>query len=369
MDGQGRLTPGVVSEERTEKATPKRRRDMRKKGQVARSAELPQAVVLAIVVSLLPMTFGHLTTVFTEDWHNALAEASGPTPMKASVVFGQSLMHAAGALAPLIAALTFASVGAQLIMAGPRPNMNQLKPKFERISPKQGIKRLVSKQVVWELMKSLGKVVVLGALVYGIWQAGVADLLRTPRTLDATVAATGQVVKSMLWRIVALSTVIGLADAVVNKRRHLKSSRMTKQEVKDEYKQSEGSPQAKSAIRARAQKLSRSRMIAAVAKADVILTNPTHYAVALKYEKGSPAPIVIAKGADFVAKKIREEATKNNVPIIENKPLARALFKAVEVGDVIPPNFFRAVAEVLALVYKTKRNRAPRLAPLRTRSA
>lgn len=369
MDGQGRPTPGVVSEERTEKATPKRKRDMRKKGQVARSAELPQAVVLVIVISLLPSTIGHLTTVFTEDWHNALSEAAGPTPMKASVIFGQSLLHAAGALAPVIFALTFASVGAQLIMAGPRPNMNQLKPKFERISPKQGIKRMLSKQVIWELIKTVGKVAILSALVYGVWQAGVADLLRTPRTLDATVGATAKVVKTMLWRIVALSIVIGLADAVVNKRRHLKVSRMTKQEVKDEYKQSEGSPQAKSAIRSRAQKLSRSRMIAAVAKADVILTNPTHFAVALQYEKGSPAPIVVAKGADLVAKKIREEAAKHNVPVIENKPLARALFKAVEVGDVIPANFYRAVAEVLALVFKTKRNRAPRLAPLRTRSA
>jgi flagellar biosynthetic protein FlhB len=289
--------------------------------------------------------------------------------MQATALFGQSLVHAASALGPLIFALAFASVAAQLIMAGPRPNFMLIKPKFERVNPKNGIKRMVSKQVVWELLKTLGKVAVLGGMLYGVWQAGIADLLRTPRTLDATVTATAKVVRTMLWRIVALSVVIAFADAIVNKRRHMKVLKMTKQEVKDEYKQSEGSPQAKSAMRARAQKLSRSRMIAAVAKADVILTNPTHFAVALKYEKGSPAPIVVAKGADLVAKRIREEAAKHNVPVIENKPLARALFKAVEVGDIIPANFYRAVAEVLALVYRTKRNRAPKLAPLRTRSA
>lgn len=342
---------------------------MRQKGQVARSAELPQAVVLAIVVTLLPLTFRKLTTVFTEDWHNALNEAAGPTPLRAGVVLGESLMHSAVALTPIIATLAFASIGAQLVMSGPRPNFNLLKPKFERISPKAGVKRMLSKQVVWELLKTVGKVGALSLLVYGVWEAAIADILTTPRTLEATLRETGKVTTSMLWRVVALSLVIGLADAVVSKRRHMKQSRMTKQEVKEEYKQSEGSPQAKSAIRARAQKLSRSRMIAVVAKADVIITNPTHFAVALKYEKDSPAPMVVAKGADFVAKKIREEAGKHNVPLIENKPLARALFKAVEVGDVIPANFYRAVAEVLALVYRTKKNRAPKLAPLKVRSA
>lgn len=358
-----------MSEERTEKATPKKKRDLRKKGQVARSAELPQAVVLAIVVSLLPMTFGKLTTVFTEDFVKALDEASSPTPFRAGVVMGQSLLHAATALSPIIFTLAIASIGAQLVMSGPRPNFNLVKPKFDKISPKQGLKRMLSKQVVWEMLKTIGKVGLLSVLVYGVWQSGVADMLTTPRTLDASISAVAKTTKSMLWRVVALSMVIGLADAIVSKRRHMKQSKMTKQEVKDEYKQSEGSPQAKSAIRSRAQKLSRSRMIAAVAKADVILTNPTHFAVALQYEKGSPAPIVVAKGADFVAKKIREEGAKHNVPIIENKPLARALFKAVEVGDAIPANFFRAVAEVLALVYRTKKNRAPRLAPVRTRTA
>jgi flagellar biosynthetic protein FlhB len=137
---------------------------------------------------------------------------------------------------------------------------------------------------------------------------------------------------------------------------------MTKQEVKDEFKQSEGSPQAKSAMRGRAIKLSRSRMIAAVAKADAVLVNPTHFAIAIQYEQGSMAPVVLAKGAGVIAEKIRNEATKHNVPIIENKPLVRAMYRKVEVGDMIPAAFYRAIAEVLALVYRTKRRN--RFAPL-----
>jgi flagellar biosynthetic protein FlhB len=347
-----------VSEARTEKATPKRKRELRRKGQVARSTELPQAVVFATVVVLLPGTIRHLVTTLTTDWQRSIGLAAAPTPRSGSAMFGEMLLDAAGALAPMIAALTLVSVGAQLIIAGPRPNMILLKPKFERVSPKSGIKRMISKQVLWELLRTALKLGAVTLVAYGVWQAGVAKLLHSPVTLDGAVHDTGSAIKTLLARLVILSLLIGIADAVVVKRRALKQSRMTKQEVKDEYKQSEGSPQAKSAIRARAQKLSRSRMIAAVAKADVVLTNPTHFAVALKYESGHAAPVVIAKGADLIAKRIREEATKNNVPIIENKPLARALYKAVEVGDVIPAAFYRAVAEVLALVYRTKRRAA-----------
>ena len=347
-----------MSEARTEKATPKRKRELRRKGQVARSTELPQAVVFATVVVLLPGTIRHLVDTLTADWQHSINLASSATPKSGSAMFGQMLLHAAGALAPMIGALTLVSVGAQLVMAGPRPNMVMIKPKFERVSPKSGFKRIVSKQVLWELLRTMLKLAAVVFVTYGIWQAGVAKLLHSPFTLDGAVHDTAGAIKQLLARLVILSLLIGVADAVVVKRRDLKQSRMTKQEVKDEYKQSEGSPQAKSAIRARAQKLSRSRMIAAVAKADVILTNPTHFAVALKYESGHAAPVVIAKGADLIAKRIREEANKHGVPIIENKPLARALYKAVEVGDVIPAAFYRAVAEVLALVYRTKRRAA-----------
>jgi flagellar biosynthetic protein FlhB len=311
---------------------------------------------------LLPSTIHHLVTTFSADWRVALGTAASATPKKGSVVFGKMLVDSAVALAPMIAALALASVTSQLVMAGFRPNFMLIKPKFEKVNPKNGIKRLVSKQVIWELLKTAGKVGVLALVTVGVWKAGVSDLLTTPRTLSKTIAATGATLRTLLLRVVILSMLIGIADAVVAKRRYLKQSRMTKQEVKDEHKQNEGSPQAKSAMRSRALKLSRTRMIAAVAKADAVLVNPTHLAIAIKYEQGTAAPIVLAKGAGVIAEKIRDEATKHGVPIVENKPLVRAMFRKVEVGDMIPAAFYRAIAEVLALVYRTKRR--SRLAPL-----
>ncbi|HVV35275.1 MAG TPA: EscU/YscU/HrcU family type III secretion system export apparatus switch protein [Acidimicrobiales bacterium] len=351
-----------MSEERTEKATPKRRRELRRKGTVARSAELPQAIVLLVVVVLLPTTIRHLVTTVTQDWRLALGTAASATPKKGSAVFGKMLLDSAGALAPMIGALALASVTSQLVMSGFKPNFMLIKPKFEKINPKNGIKRLVSKQVIWELLKTMGKVGALALVTIGVWKAGVSNLLTTPRTLSHTVSATGNTLRTLLLRVVVLSMLIGIADAVVAKRRYLKQSRMTKQEVKDEHKQNEGNPHAKSAMRTRAIKLSRSRMIAAVAKADAVLVNPTHLAIAIKYEQGSAAPIVLAKGAGVIAEKIRDEATKHGVPIIENKPLVRAMFRKVEVGDMIPAAFYRAIAEVLALVYRTRRR--SRFAPL-----
>jgi flagellar biosynthetic protein FlhB len=285
-------------------------------------------------------------------------------------VFGKFLVDSAWALAPMIGALAFSSLTAQLIMAGFRPNFTLIKPKFERISPKSGIKRLISKQVIWEFLKTVMKVGALVMVTIGVWKAGVSDLLTTPRTLGKTIEMTGTTLHTLLMRIVMLSVLIGIADAVVSKRRHLKTARMTKQEVKDEFKQNEGNPHAKSAMRSRAIKLSRSRMIAAVAKADAVLVNPTHLALAIKYEQGSPAPIILAKGAGVTAEKIRDEAKKHGVPIIENKPLVRAMYRKVEVGDMIPAAFYRAVAEVLALVYRTRRNRFAKPRPsLRSRIA
>lgn len=346
-----------MSDDKTEKPTPKRKRDLRRKGQVARSQELPQAVVLGVVVLLLPSTLGRLSTSLSNDWQQTLGLASSATPFSASKAFAQMLMHSAWAIAPIVGALTFTSLLSQFVMVGPRPNMVMVKPKFERVSPKAGIKRMISKQVIWELIKTLMKLGAVSLVTYGVWQAGVARLLHTPSTLQGAIDQTTGTVRGLLFRVAILSLLIGVTDAVVAKRRHLKASRMTKQEVKDEYKQSEGSPMAKQAMRSRAAKLSRTRMIAAVAKADVVLANPTHFAVALAYEKGNAAPVVLAKGSDLMAKRIREEAAKHNVPVIENKPLARALFAAVEVGDAIPAAFYRAVAEVLALVYRTKRQR------------
>lgn len=353
--GAGKADGPRVSDGRTENATPKRRQDLRRKGQVARSAELPQGVVLVLAVALLPATARHLASTLSVDWELALGRAASYGPSSAAALLGTSLLHAFVALAPMVAVVGGGSVVAQLAVTHARPNPSLVRPKFERISPKNGIKRLVSKQVLWELLRNVAKLGTLGLVAYGTWRAGVAGLLASNGTLDTELGATAAVLRSLLARAAALALLIGVADAVVVLRRHRKQVRMTKQEVKDEHRQTEGNPHAKSELRSRAAKLSRSRMIAAVAKADVVLTNPTHLAVALQYEPGTAAPVVVAKGADDVAGRIREQARRHGVPVVENKPLARGLFRAVDVGDHIPVALYQAVAEVLAAIWRTGR--------------
>jgi flagellar biosynthesis protein FlhB len=348
----------VSKSDRTEQATPKRRRDARRKGQVARSVELPQALSLLAVVFTLPMVLPRLGDTLMTDWQLATARAATAGPDEATALLGHFLFDVFKALLPLVLAVMAAGVAAGVAMSGGRPNAALLKPRFEKISPKAGIKRLASKQTLWELAKTALKMALVAAVAVGAWQAGLADVMSASGSLDGSIDAVTASISGMVRRVALLGLLVGTADAVVAHRRHRSSLRMTKQEVKEEMKQSEGDPHVKAAIRGRQAKLSRSRMMAAVAGADVILTNPTHLAIALAYEPGSGAPTVVAKGADRMAERIRAEATAHGIPLMENKPLARALYRTVEVGDEIPAAFYRAVAEILALVYRTRARRA-----------
>lgn len=344
--------------DRTEQATPKRRRDARRKGQVARSAELPQALSLLAIVVILPMVLPRLGHTLATDWELATARAATAGPDGAVSLLGLFLADALLAILPLVAAVMVAGVTAGVVMSGGRPNMALLKPRFDKVNPKAGIKRLVSKQQLWELAKTTIKIALVAGVAVGAWQAGLARVMSASGSLDGSIQAVTASISGMVRRVAILALLVGTADAVIAHRRHRQSLRMTKQEVKDEFKQTEGNPHAKAAIRGRQAKLSRSRMMAAVAGADVVLTNPTHLAIALAYEPGSAAPTVVAKGADRMAERIRAEATKHGIPLMENKPLARALYRAVDVGEAIPVAFYRAVAEILALVYRTRARRA-----------
>lgn len=344
--------------DRTEQATPKRRRDARRKGQVARSVELPQALSLLAIAFTLPLTLPRLGHALATSWELATARAGNSQPHEAAGLLGLFLTDAFRALLPLVLAVMGAGVVAGVAMSGGRPNPALLKPRFDKVSPKAGIKRLVSKQTLWELAKTALKMALVAFAAFGAWQAGLAALQAAGGSLDGSLSAVTGSVSGMIRRAALLGVLLGAVDAVVAHRRHRSSLRMTKQEVKEEMKQTEGNPHMKAALRGRQAKLSRTRMIAAVAGADVILTNPTHLAIALAYQPGSAAPTVVAKGADRMAERIRVEATKHGVPLMENKPLARSLYRAVEVGDEIPAAFYRAVAEILALVYRTRARRA-----------
>lgn len=344
-----------MSGEKTEKATPKRLRKLREEGQVARSIELPAAVGLVVCVFLLPGALARMAEVIQVALVVCLGE-----PVKdlavAKTTAVQMSQDAALAMAPLVGALALASVVASAALSRSGANPHVLRPRAVRVSPKQGVKRLVSPQVAFDLVKSTAKLGLLAVLAYGSWTAGYQALLSGPGTVDSLVDIVSDATGEMVVRVAVLALLVGLADAWWSKHRFDKQAKMSHNDIRDEHKTSEGSPEIKAAIRARQAKMSRSRMIAAVAGADVVLANPTHLVVALKYGPGMAAPVVVAKGAGVIADRIKAEAAAHDVPVVPDKPLARAIYRAAEIGDPVPVEVYRAVAEVLATVYSTRRS-------------
>ena len=343
--------------DKTEKPTTKKRHDARKKGMAARSSELPQAVSLVVAAVMLPLLLPGLLVRMGEIWRTAISPTTITDPQVSVAVFGQLLWEGLRVFLPLVALTTTASVAAQLALTGGKPNPYKLKPQWSNLNPMKGLKRLVSVQVVWDFGRTLSKIALLILLTWGLYDRTVERVLGGSRLLSGTLGGIGLTVRDLLIRASIAALLVGLADALFNKYRYTKQLRMTKQEVKDEAKQTESSPQVKAEIRRRQGELSRNRMIAAVSEASVVITNPTHLAIALAYEATESAPKVVAKGAGVVADKIRAEARKHGVPIRENKPLARAMFHSIDVDQLIPAEFFAAVAAVLAAVYRARTRR------------
>lgn len=345
-------------DDRTEKPTPRRRQEARKRGESARSVELPQAASLVAVVVMLPLVVPRLTEALTDGWARSLALAQNPEPHLATAVLGDTLVAAALALAPMLAMTALMSVTAQAALVGGRPNIHRLKPRFDGLNPVAGVKRLFSRQILWELFRTSAKLAAVAVVAVMGWEAAAAAFTGGPRPIRSIISTIAAESNRLLVRLAVLAAAVGIADAVVSRRRFEKKLRMTKQEAKEDHRQAEGDPVIRAEVRRRMTRMSRLRMMAEVARADVVLTNPTHIAVALRYRDDDPAPVVVAKGAGFVARRIREEAERHGVPVRENKPLARALHATVEIGQVIPVELYRAVAEVLAVIYRAK-NRLP----------
>lgn len=229
-----------------------------------------------------------------------------------------------------------------------------LQPKFSKLNPVSGMKKLFSKEKIVELIKSIAKIILIMAVVYNTIKGDWVYLVKFYQMpLTQAIELIGSIVINMGLKISLVFMVIAFADLFYQRWKFHEDIKMSKQEVKDEYKNAEGDPQIKGKIRQKMREASQRRMMQDVPKADVVITNPTHYAVAIRYDanEGS-APKVLAKGADFVAQKIKEIARENNVEIVENKPLARMLYANVEIGQEVPPELYQSVAEVLALVYK-----------------
>jgi len=346
-----------TGQERTELATPRRRREARERGQVARSVELSSFLVLLaslLALAALAPQLGRGLGRFLVGGIDAAFTVSldaGTLPILSRLWVGEALRL----LAPLWLILLVVGIAASVAQVGFSVNGALLAPKPERIDPLAGFRRLFSKRSGFELAKSLVKMAMLLAITW--WTlSGRAEAIigLSGLELGPALAVLGKTALLLAGRLILLLVVLAGADYAFQRWQHEQDIMMTPQELKEEYKETEGDPLLKSRLRALQRELSLRRMMEDVKRADVVVTNPTHYAVALSYKEEEGAPRVLAKGADLVAARIRETAQAAKVPVVENAPLARALFAECEVGDRIPLKLFQAVAELLAYVYRLR---------------
>ncbi|MEW5978217.1 MAG: flagellar biosynthesis protein FlhB [Acidobacteriota bacterium] len=346
---------------RTEKATPKRRSDASRKGQIARSPTVPSAFILLGLGLFLGSFAGSMVTDLAGMVRQSIV-FQFPEPLtveKLQQAFVRCGVDAFRVLAMLTALAMTLSITANVAQGGVALSTYRLRFRFENLNPASGLKRLLPGFAGAELAKNLLIIGLVAHLAYSLYREALDEIPRY--ILMSPVQSAGQV-GLMLLRLMVKSgwylLVIGAADYWWKRRQHEENLKMTKQDVKDEAKNVEGNPEVKSRIRRKQREIAMRRMMADVPKADVVITNPTHYAVALSYVPGKmSAPTVLAKGQGYVALRIREIAGQHKVPLVENKPLAQSLFKMAEVGQQIPHELFKAVAEVLAYIYKLRATR------------
>lgn len=346
-----------MSDEKTEAPTSRRRSEARKKGQVVKSTEVNTALALLIGFWVLSASGARSGDAYTELMrytfsHLATLEITPTSLQSGGMAVGSIMVQM---LAPLVGALMVVGVTANLAQVGFLFSGQALKLDPKRIDPMSGLKRLFALRGVVELFKSLTKIMLVGIVVYTAIRDNFSALIATTHlNLDAAMASIIQVAIMVGIRVGVMMFFIAAADYIYQRYEHEKNLKMSKQEIREEMKSMEN-PQLKARIRARQRQMAMSRMMAAVPQADVVITNPTHYAVALKYDqKKMMAPQVVAKGKLLVAQRIKDLAKENNVPLVENKPLARGLFDKAEIGDSVPFEMYKAVAEVLAFVYRLK---------------
>lgn len=348
----------LFNQEKTEEATPKRKEEARKKGQVAKSQEIGSAFVILSAFFALkmlgPYIYEQLTaymrTVFS---HFATADFTINQVHILLIEFG---VVALKTVLPVMLVVMVISLAVNLLQVGFVLSFEPLMPKLERINPISGFQRLFSLRSVVELVKALCKLTIIGYFVYRFIMRETAQVpqLISADLFDSLRYSSG-LVADLALEIGAVILVLAALDYFYQWWEHNKSLRMSKQDIKEEFKQTEGNPLIKGKIKERQRAMALRRMMQEVPKATAVVTNPTHFAVAIRYDKSMSAPQVVAKGQDFLAERIKQMARENRVTVVENKPLARALYATVEVGETIPPELYQAVAEVLAYVFRLKK--------------
>ncbi len=347
--------------EKTEEPTAKKLTDARKKGQAAKSKEITTASSLLIFFIAIKIFLGFIGGRFLESYHYLYSGITKYTDNEFTLQIACSLLGSVFqiiiiTLIPFLA-ISFATVFiSELVQVKWQISFEPMKPNFNKFNPISGMKRLFSKDKIVDLVISLVKIAVLTYIVYDFLKDRWAMVLNMySYTLFQAIELIGNTVIDIGIRISVIFFIVAVADWRYRKWKFHEDMKMTKQEVKDEFKNAEGDPKIKSQQRARMQQASQRRMMNALPQADVVITNPTHLAVAILYDKTKyEAPIVVAKGADFLAAKIKDVANENDIEIVENKPLARMLYHNVDVGAQIPPELYQMVAEILAYVYNIK---------------
>lgn len=348
---------GSDTGEKTEAPTPKKLRDLRKKNTARRSQDLPSAMSLLALAMLLPLLVGNLHTALLAMMKASFTAAGTVDEKQATELLGAAVAAAfAPVMWPLLGVMAAIAL-THMIYTRQKPNPAALKPQWKSLHPKEGVKRIVSVNSLVELGKGLAKVTAVGVVAYLSWKSGVTALLAGVASVEEFARSVGGTVRTMFAQIAAVALAIGAVDAAWQAKRFNKQAKMSKYEVKKEHKQSEGDPMIKAQIRQRGQALTRNAMVAAAADADVVIVNPTHIAIALRYSPDMPAPQVIAKGAGHVAARIRQVALDAGVPIRQDVPLARALHKSADVGQWIPVELYAAAARLLAEVFKEQRRK------------
>jgi len=339
--------------ERTEQATDKRMREVRSKGQLSRSQDLTAWVGIGAAAVMMPMTIEAGAAAGRAQLFDIRTVAENPDPERALQLLAEGLGTMGGILTPMLIVVCVAVLAGSIAQGG--IHIKKVAGKYDQFNPVTGLARTFGAQAMWQGVKALAKTIVVGVVLTSVIQ-GLTPVLMTAGGLPVTVliGAAGDGTAALVQSAVIAGLVLAAADVMVVMRRNRKRTRMTKKEVTDEHKSSEGDPMIRSQRRARQLAMSRNRMIAAVATADVVLVNPTHFAVALKYEPGKSAPRVVATGAGVIAARIREQAETDQVPIVKDIPLTRALHSACELGQEIPVELYNAVARVLAFVLALK---------------
>lgn len=344
--------------EKTEEPTAKKLEDARKKGQVMRSTEVVTAATLLAFFLMLKVCVGFIGNRFIGSFHKILGSIGDYTSEPFNVnmartIIRSSLWDIVVAAFPIMIVGFIVTIVSILFQVKWKVTTEPLMPKFDKFNPISGMKRLFSKDKIMDLLKSTAKVIILAYVVYSYLKDQWPLIFKMySYTLPQAIAVIGDTVISVGIRISVFFAVIAVFDLFYQKWKFHQDMMMSKQEVKDEYKNSEGDPKVKSQQRQRMQQASQRRMMQDLPNADVVITNPTHLAVAIRYDKEAhEAPVVVAKGADYLAQKIKDVARANAVEIVENKPLARMLYHNVEIGAEIPPELYQMVAEVLAYVY------------------